>query len=90
LDNLISQLMSETHTKSGPPPASKSFIESLPKIDHPELTFNESPICSICTDTYSSSSTVTKLPCSHHFDVSCITPWLQLHNTCPVCRHILP
>lgn len=22
----------------------------------------------------------------HYFDRECLVPWLQLHNTCPLCR----
>ena len=26
------------------------------------------------------------MPCGHPFHKKCITPWLKLHNTCPICR----
>ncbi|CAH2210126.1 jg21406, partial [Pararge aegeria aegeria] len=33
--------------------------------------------------------TVTRLECEHFFHQACITPWLELHATCPICRRSL-
>ncbi|KAK9796693.1 hypothetical protein WJX73_002058 [Symbiochloris irregularis] len=33
---------------------------------------------------------VIQLPCRHCFHDRCILPWLEGHNTCPVCRTPLP
>lgn len=36
-----------------------------------------------------SGETVSRLECEHLFHSSCISPWLQLHATCPICRRSL-
>ncbi|KAL7747936.1 hypothetical protein RI367_006684 [Sorochytrium milnesiophthora] len=46
--------------------------------------------CSICTEAYTATSDIRYLPCGHTFDKSCIVPWLELRNTCPMCRQKLP
>ena len=33
---------------------------------------------------------VYKLPCNHCYHVECVTQWLNLHNTCPMCRFKCP
>ncbi|KAM3586310.1 hypothetical protein VKS41_002832 [Umbelopsis sp. WA50703] len=87
LDNLISQLLDEAQSNAkGPPPASERFIKTLPKIATSSLNSDEA--CIICKDNFhESQSPVTKMPCHHYFDRECLLPWLQLHNTCPMCRH---
>ncbi|CAO3696577.1 unnamed protein product [Rhizopus stolonifer] len=85
LDNLVSQLLEESQNDiKGPPPASKRFMNSLPII----RVSNDDDTCIICKDSLKgSSNAVTKMPCGHLFDKECIIPWLELHNTCPMCRY---
>jgi Ring finger domain len=46
--------------------------------------------CTICSTSFVVESTVVRLPCSHMYHPNCIDAWLRMHNTCPVCRSILP
>jgi hypothetical protein len=43
--------------------------------------------CSICFDTIHDDGFTT--PCNHHMHNNCLTHWLLLKNTCPICRHKL-
>ena len=42
--------------------------------------------CSVCWDDFKLDEDVRLLKCEHIFHENCIIPWLELHNTCPVCR----
>ncbi|KAJ3170880.1 hypothetical protein HDU87_008646 [Geranomyces variabilis] len=86
LDNLVSQLLEEANAqgKDAPPPASKAFLASLALTE----AGDDNATCAVCVDGFTAPS--TKLPCDHRFHMDCITPWLSLHNTCPVCRREYP
>lgn len=49
----------------------------------------ENEICSICMDNLNNSKYIVKIDkCIHLFHKSCINQWLQINNSCPVCRII--
>ncbi|KAI8988704.1 hypothetical protein BDB01DRAFT_842272 [Pilobolus umbonatus] len=89
VDNLVSQLLEESQNNiKGPPPASKRFIQSLPRIDTTAFScIYSDESCIICKDSLKGQSGVTRMPCGHYYDHDCIVPWLELHNTCPMCRY---
>lgn len=47
---------------------------------------NSSDMCSVCRDRLVMFDEVTTLRCNHQFHHSCISPWAQQHNECPMCR----
>lgn len=75
--------------RPGPPPASPSAIEALPMVKVTETHLASDPNCPICKDEFEVDVQVRELPCKHFYHSDCILPWLQMHNTCPVCRHEL-
>ena len=46
----------------------------------------KSSMCVICLDDFVKGDKLKKLPCGHHFHVSCIDKWLTEHHRCPTCN----
>jgi len=42
--------------------------------------------CVICQDEYKNRERLITLPCRHYFHASCITKWLKIEKTCPICK----
>ncbi|KAK1805372.1 hypothetical protein P4O66_019682 [Electrophorus voltai] len=74
---------------TGPPPAEKEMISSLPVIHVSSEQAAGRLECPVCREEYAVGELVRQLPCLHCFHSDCIVPWLQLHDTCPVCRKSL-
>jgi len=72
------------------PPAAKEVVQNLPRIRATEVDEARELNCPICLATYEEGDETVKLPCAHRFHLSCIVPWLQKTNTCPVCRYEFP
>lgn len=91
LEQLIQQLAENDPNRYGTPPASKTAVEALPsvKVDK-ELLSSDSSQCAVCMDEFKLGAEAKQMPCKHVFHGDCILPWLELHNSCPVCRHELP
>nr|ACT21194.1 zinc finger protein [Carica papaya] len=91
LEQLIQQLAENDPNRHGTPPASKSAIEALPTIKiFQEMPDSDSSQCAVCKDSFALAEEAKQMPCKHIYHSQCILPWLELHNSCPVCRYELP
>ena len=91
LEELIQHLAENDPNRYGTPPASKSSVEGLPDVSvTEELLQSDSSQCAVCKDTFKLGESAKQMPCKHIYHSDCILPWLELHNSCPVCRYELP
>lgn len=91
LEQLIQQLAENDPNRYGTPPASKSVIQNLPNIKITnDLLESDYSDCAVCKDSFELHEEAKQLPCKHVYHQDCIIPWLELHNSCPVCRYELP
>uniref|UniRef100_A0A8C5LKP1 RING-type E3 ubiquitin transferase n=1 Tax=Leptobrachium leishanense TaxID=445787 RepID=A0A8C5LKP1_9ANUR len=88
LDTIITQLLNQFEN-TGPPPADTEKIQALPTIQITEEHVGSSLECPVCKEDYTVGENVRQLPCNHLFHNDCIIPWLEQHDTCPVCRKSL-
>ncbi|KAJ6638706.1 E3 ubiquitin-protein ligase [Pseudolycoriella hygida] len=69
------------------PPASKEFVKNL---EERSFTKNDEK-CTICLKPNTDDEEIFKiLPCKHAFHSTCILPWLERTNSCPLCRQEMP
>ncbi|KAI9322680.1 hypothetical protein BX666DRAFT_1897457 [Dichotomocladium elegans] len=50
------------------------------------ITPVEDALCSICLSEYEDEDLVCKLWCRHHFHKDCVSEWLLLNSSCPLCK----
>ncbi|XP_057781155.1 LOW QUALITY PROTEIN: E3 ubiquitin-protein ligase SIRP1 [Salvia miltiorrhiza] len=85
LDLLLQHLSENDPNRYGTPPAQKEAVEALPTVE-----IVDTLQCSVCLDDCDIGDQVKEMPCKHKFHSKCILPWLELHSSCPICRHQLP
>ncbi|KAJ8621278.1 hypothetical protein MRB53_029807 [Persea americana] len=75
-----------------PPPASKEVVAKLPIItvtDDILMRLGSETECAVCREEMVINDKMQELPCKHLFHPDCLKPWLDEHNSCPICRHEL-
>lgn len=71
--------------------AKLAFLRSLhvlPASDHPEAV-NTCPICQEAFENTARREVPVRLPCHHVFGALCISEWISIKRTCPLCRTVL-
>ncbi|XP_073001735.1 E3 ubiquitin-protein ligase RING1-like [Typha latifolia] len=89
LEQLIEQLAENDPNRYGTPPAAKSVVGSLPDVKVSEEMMATNEECAVCKDAFEVGEAAKQMPCKHVYHKDCILPWLELHNSCPVCRYEL-
>ncbi|XP_008796177.1 probable E3 ubiquitin-protein ligase RHC1A [Phoenix dactylifera] len=88
LEDLIEQLAQ--NDRHGPPPASQSAINAMPTLKINQRHLHGDSHCPVCKEEFKLGTEAREMPCKHIYHSDCIIPWLEQHNSCPVCRHELP
>ncbi|KAK2645159.1 hypothetical protein Ddye_020354 [Dipteronia dyeriana] len=92
LDIVIPELLEDNAAPPRAPPASKAVVAKLPVIiltDDILSKLGHDAECAICKENLASGDKMQELPCKHTFHPPCLKPWLDEHNSCPICRHEL-
>ncbi|KAH8741902.1 ring domain protein [Cryptosporidium ryanae] len=100
MENALAVALSteDPNNRFGSPPASVQVVEQLPRETVSESNIAKIKLggpCAVCQDEYNIGDEIMGLTrdvevCPHLFHVNCLMPWLNQHNSCPVCRFELP
>ncbi|XP_075496402.1 E3 ubiquitin-protein ligase AIP2-like [Primulina tabacum] len=92
LDNIVPEILDIDSGIPRAPPASKEVVAKLPVTTVTEEILSKvgkDAACSICQENMVVEDQMQELPCKHMFHPPCLKPWLDVHNSCPICRHEL-
>ncbi|GLJ44042.1 hypothetical protein SUGI_0918450 [Cryptomeria japonica] len=65
----------------------RKLVEGLPIVTVSDFHVDDGLFCGVCRDDFILGEEVREIPCmiGHIFHSHCIWPWLEDHNTCPIC-----
>ena len=81
IEAILNFINGHTGIHSGVQPATQTQIDQLQTVPESEVGGKDCPICQEELKTE-----VRRMPCGHMYHRECLTRWLELHNSCPVCR----
>ncbi|XP_047334984.1 E3 ubiquitin-protein ligase Praja-2-like [Impatiens glandulifera] len=91
ITDFLHQFTRDSNVVRGSPPTAEHVRKNLPCVVLTvEELQKENLNCAVCKDGIVVDEKVTMLPCNHHYHFECIVPWLNVRNTCPLCRYELP
>ena len=65
------------------------IIKNIPIIRVSIQSKSQCSTCTICQEELKLSELVKLLSCGHSYHERCLSPWLSVRNTCPVCRDVI-
>ena len=89
IENILNYILNNDNNRYGSPPASQSEIKKLNKYTLTEdklINFGNENTCSVCKEDFFIGNKMMDLPCNHYFHEECLMPWLNQHDSCPICR----
>ncbi|KAI4316438.1 hypothetical protein L6164_024417 [Bauhinia variegata] len=92
LDDVVPLLVNDGPVAPRVPPAGKEVVAKLPIVTLTEETLaklGKDAECAICREELVLNDKMQELPCKHTFHPPCLKPWLDEHNSCPICRYEL-
>jgi hypothetical protein len=88
-EEILNYIMNHDNNRYGSPPASKNEIKKLNKYTLTKeklVNFGNENTCSVCKEEFNIGNKMMDLPCNHYFHEDCLMPWLNQHDSCPICR----
>jgi len=81
----IEEFLRNDPNNHGPAPASEEAINKLEQVQY-NAEGAEIKCCPVCQEDYNQGENLVRLPCKHEYHGDCVKPWLNKHNSCPMCR----
>jgi len=90
LEAVIHRLMQSDSHKPHGRPAAPYHVQELDEVVIEKRNKDKLGRCAVCNEDFEIGTEALRMPCKHVFHHDCLHPWLNVTNTCPLCRHEMP